>query len=323
MPIKPGKCPQTDGTPNCPPFSEKDCIEVFKVFDQCAGEEILGRCVKTTDFYQTTIPDDATVSCTVVPNTARCFFIGFGAFNPPFFRPVLVQNQLDVEVTARNAAGAVIGEPFVITLQGIFQSQMWAPPGTLVQCQVIAVGDCSCNLTTDPATGDQLICCQVKVCKEIQIKALVKLLVPSYGFCELDPCTPVPQPFFPCPPEQPLYPPQRCQEDPVVILQEIDGSAITGTTVTITRAGTTVSAVTDGTGTATFTTMGAIVAGDVVQFTDPASDKLVSFTVPPTFTDQNGTAHDSNTVCSIRFQRTSGTTFNIFIDGIQNGTVDP
>ncbi len=323
MPITPGKCPQVDGVPQCPPFTEKDCIEVFKVFDQCAGEELLGRCVRAADFCTVPIPDDATISCTVVPNTARCFFIGFGDFNPPFFRPVLVQNQVDIEVTITDAAGTVICGPFVITLEGIFQAQMWAPPGTLVQCQVIAVGDCTCDLATDPITGDQLICCRLKVCKEIQIKALVKLLVPSYGFCELDPCVPVPQPFFPCPPEQPLFPPQRCQEPPVVTLIDLAGVPIQGVTVNITREGTTVSANTDITGTATFTTLGAIVAGDVVQFTDPASGKLVSFTVPPTFTDATGTLHDSNTVCSLQFVRTAGTTFNLFIDGVLNGTVDP
>lgn len=322
MPITPGKCPQVDGTPNCPPVSEKDCIEVFKVYDQCAGEELLGRCVIASDFCQTQLPADAVITCAVVPGSARCFHVGFGEFNPPFFRPVLVQNQLDIEVTVKDTAGNIICGPFITRLEGIFQAQMWAPPGTLVQCQIIGVGDCACDLAIDPNTGDQLICCQVKVCKEIQIKALVKLLVPSYGFCELDPCTPVPQPTI-CPPETPLYPPQRCQEPPVVILQTATDTPMANATVSIMRAGTTTTAVTDGTGTATFTTLGAIVAGDVVQFTDTASDKVVSFTVPPTFTDINGTLHDSNTVCTIQFTRTTGTVFNVFIDGIQNGTVDP
>lgn len=318
MPITPGKCPQTEGRPNCPPFTEKDCIEVFKVFDQCAGEELLGRCVLASDFCPTSLPADAAITCKVVPDTARCFFIGFGPFNPPFFRAVLVQNQVDIEITVRNAKGAVICGPFVITLQGIFQAQMWAPPGTFVQCQVIAVGDCNCDLAEDPVTGGQLICCRVKVCKEIQIKALVKLLVPSYGFCELEPCVAAPQPFFPCPPEEPLFPPQRCQDPPVVA---IPGAA--NVTVSIIRAGTTITAVTNAAGIATFATLGAIVAGDIVRFTVPSTTKVVSFTVPATFTDPSGTLHDSTTVCSIRFVKKEGTTFDVFIDGIRNGTVDP
>ena len=322
MPITPGKCPQVDGVPNCPPYSEKDCIEVFKIYDQCAGEELLGRCVLASEFCSDPIPADAVITCNVVPNSARCFHIGFGEYNPPFYRPVMIQSQLDVEITVSDAAGNTICGPFTTRIDGISQFQMWAPPGTLVQCQIIAVGDCACDLTTDPVTGDQLICCRVYVCKEIQIKALVRLLVPSYGFCELDPCTPVTLPYA-CPGDEPLYPPQRCQEPPVVILQETDDSPIPNVNVSIIRAGTTTTVLTDANGTATFTTLGAIVAGDIVQFVDPTTQALLSFTVPTTFTDTEGTLHDSNTVCTLQFTRVEGSTFNVFIDGIQNGVLTP
>ncbi len=325
MAITPGKCPQVGGVPNCPPFTEKDCIEVFKVYDQCATEELLGSCVRAADHCTAPIPPGATVTCNVVPNTARCFFVGFGHFNPPFFRPVLVHNEVQVSVTV-TSDGTVICPTFTITLQGITQAQMWAPDGTFVQCQVLAVGPCTCDVTTDPATGDQLICCRVKVCKEIQIKALVKLLVPSYGFCELNPCVAVPQPEFPCPPTQPLFPPQKCQEAPVVTVQTAAGVGLSGVTVSLIRAGTTITAVTDATGNATFPTVGGFAGGiDTIQFTDPVTTKVVSFALPTEFTDPTGAAHDSSTACTILFVRAGVglATFNVFIDGIQNGTVDP
>ncbi|HAF16710.1 MAG TPA: hypothetical protein DCG84_00005, partial [Peptococcaceae bacterium] len=66
MPITPGKCPQVDGVPNCPPYTEKDCIEVFKIYDQCAGEELLGRCVLASEFCSDPIPADAVITCNVV-----------------------------------------------------------------------------------------------------------------------------------------------------------------------------------------------------------------------------------------------------------------
>lgn len=323
MAIKPGKCPQTNGTPNCPPFTGKDCIEVFKVYDQCATEELLGSCVRAADHCAAPIPENATIACEVVPNSARCLFIGYGPFNPPFYRPVLVLNEVKVNVTIRSN-GTVICPTFTVTLQGITQAQMWAPEGTLVQCQIIAVGPCSCDLTTDPATGDQLICCRVKVCKEIQIKALVKLLVPSYGFCELDPCSGVPQPEFSCPPAQPLYPPERCQETPLVVLQNQDGSAISGVTVSLLRSSSVVTAVTDTSGNASFPDVGGFGGGfDTIQFTDPVTGKSLSFAIPMEFTDQTGALHDCSTVCSILFMRTAegAATFDVSLDGVLYGTV--
>jgi hypothetical protein len=51
------------------------------------------------------------------------------------------------------------------------------------------------------------VCCPVNLCLLIQSTALVKLLVPTYGFCVPAPCVVSPSPPFPCPPS-PLYPPQ-------------------------------------------------------------------------------------------------------------------
>ena len=51
------------------------------------------------------------------------------------------------------------------------------------------------------------VCCEVDLCLLIQSKALVKLLVPAYGFCVPAPCVTLPKPPLVCPPEN-LFPPQ-------------------------------------------------------------------------------------------------------------------
>ncbi len=324
MPIKPGKCPPPPE--GCPPFTEKDCIEVFKVYDQCIAEDILGSCVRAADFCPAPIPAGAVIDCQVVPNSAVCFFIGFGPFNPPFFRPVRVLQQVQVSVTVL-VGGVVVCGPFVITLQTVTQALLWAPPGTFVQCQILAVGDCDCDLATDPVTQDQLICCRVKVCKEIQVKALVKLLVPSYGFCEKDPCVPLPQPEFPCPPE-PNFPPQRCQEPPSVTLLNVAGLPIPGITVSVIRqvdVGTvTLNATTNAAGTALFPDIGGFAGAiDTIRFT--VGGKTVVFPVPTVFIDSKDVAHDSATACVIVFQQTAvPNEYTVTIDGfLLSGTIDP
>ncbi|MEW6425464.1 MAG: hypothetical protein AB1523_12125 [Bacillota bacterium] len=321
MAIRPGKCPPA----GCPPFTEKDCIEVFKVYDQCAAEELLGGCVPAP----VPIPPGSTCTCSVVPGSAVCFFAGFGAFNPPYFRPVRVVNRVSVEGEVRDANGNLI-TTYTAALQALTQALMWAPPGTFVQCQILAAGDCTCEIVTDPVTGEQLICSQVKVCKEVQVKALVKLLVPSYGFCELDPCIPVPQPEFPCPPE-PIFPPQRCQEPPLITILEVVGTGIPNVDVTLRRKvdATTIDITkrTDIGGNATFAEVGGFAGSlDDIIFTDPVTGKTITFHVPVEFTDTAGVVHDSRTACVIVFQRTlvGVTTFNVTIDGFTLATpVDP
>ncbi|HBQ28911.1 hypothetical protein HY02_08970 [Peptococcaceae bacterium SCADC1_2_3] len=328
MAIKPGKCPFVNGEPNCPPYTEKDCIEVLKVYDQCAAEELLGGSI----LAPVPIPPGSTCTCSVVPGSAVCFFAGFGDFNPPYYRPVKVVNRVSITGEIRDVNGNLV-TTYTTTLQALTQAFMWAPLGTLVQCQILDVGDCECGVVTDPVTGDQLIWSQVKVCKEIQVKALVKLLVPSYGFCELDPCNPPPQPFV-CPPDEPLYPPQRCQSPPVITLLEAIGTGIPNVDVTLTRKvdGTTVSITKKTallTGIASFAEVGGFAGGlDTISFTDPITAKTITFPVPLEFTDTATppAVHDSTTVCTITFQRTAIglTTFNVFLDTIQLATpIDP
>lgn len=260
-----------------------------------------------------------------------CFFLWF--FNSLLIISGVFQlsgmNRVSVEGEVRDANGNLI-TTYTAALQALTQALMWAPPGTFVQCQILAAGDCTCEIVTDPITGEQLICSQVKVCKEIQVKALVKLLVPSYGFCELDPCIPVPQPEFPCPPE-PIFPPQRCQEPPLITILEVVGTGIPNVDVTLRRKvdATTIDITkrTDASGNATFAEVGGFAGSlDDIIFTGPVTGKTITFHVPVEFTDTAGVVHDSRTACVIVFQRTlvGVTTFNVTIDGFTLATpVDP
>jgi hypothetical protein len=107
-------------------------------------------------------------------------------------------------------------------LTGAARADLWVPPGTTVNCDILSFGDCACTLLTGP-TGGFVITCTGKICKEIQITAPVKLLVPSYGFCDVPACTFLPQPGFVCPPE-PLFPPQR--PDPPIIDKAFGAASI-------------------------------------------------------------------------------------------------
>jgi hypothetical protein len=76
-----------------------------------------------------------------------------------------------------------------------------APTGTTISCEIP-----SSALTPLAVVGTQ-VCGTVTICLLVESLAMVKLLVPSYGFCTPAPCVVSPAPPFACPPS-PLYPPQ-------------------------------------------------------------------------------------------------------------------
>jgi hypothetical protein len=124
----------------------------------------------------------------------------------PFFEEVLVLNSFDISAPIF-VDGVTLCAP-TLTLTGAARADLWAPPGTTINCDILSFGDCACHLLASPTGLPTVLACTGKICKEIQVTAPVKLLVPSYGFCEVPACTFSPQPGFACPPE-PLFPPQR------------------------------------------------------------------------------------------------------------------
>ena len=320
------------------PFTAKDCILVNKIYDQCFTEELVTSQIPVSSSCPgVTIPAGATVACIPIPGSATCTFAGTVAVTPPltpYFEEVLVINSFDISAPIL-VAGVTVCAP-TLTLTGAARADLWVPPGTTVNCDILAFGDCTCTLLASPTGLPVVIACTGKICKELQITAPVKLLVPTYGFCEVPACTFLAQPGFVCPPT-PLFPPERCQGTPTVtILGTGPSTGLTlgapvpsGVVVTVVRAGVAVaSATTDLTGTATFPTIGGLEGAiDVVQFM--FLGKLVSFPIPLEFVDTAGVSHDSATTCSLIFTQTGTTTtglpiLTVTINGfLATGAVDP
>lgn len=312
---------------DCLQATERDCIEVVKVYDQCVGTNRLSQCVAVSDVCPEPLPAGARITARLIPNTARCFFSGFGPFNPPFFRAVRIATQVDQEVTIVDASGTLICS-FTLTQREVARGYMWAPEGTFVQCQILALGGGGCDLTVDPETGQQLLCCRANLCVRIQVKAEVNLVVPSFGFCTAQECVGEPTPGFVCPPEQ-LNAPQICEEPPVFTLQNEQGAGISGVAVSLNRtvAGATVTttSTTNAQGEAVFTNSGAFASGfDQIRFVDPLGNVTKTFQVPAQFEDVNGVTHQITNACRITFRRAAAGSnrFLVFIDGVQlAGTV--
>jgi len=196
--------------PPPPPPTAKDCILVNKVYDQCFTEELVSSQIPVSSACPgIAISPDSTVGCIPIPGSATCTFAGTVAVTPPltpFFEEVLVLNSFDISAPIF-VDGVTLCAP-TLTLTGAARADLWAPPGTTINCDILSFGDCACHLLASPTGLPTVLACTGKICKEIQVTAPVKLLVPSYGFCEVPACTFSPQPGFACPPE-PLFPPQR------------------------------------------------------------------------------------------------------------------
>ena len=318
-----GICPpDATGAPACDPFTAKDCILVNKVYDQCFTEELVTSQIPVTSACPgVTIPAGATVGCFAITNSATCTYAGTVAVTPPltpFFEEVLVINSFDVSAPIF-VAGVTVCEP-TLTLTGAARADLWVPPGTTVNCDILSFGDCTCTLLSSPTGLPAVLTCTGKICKEIQVTAPVKLLVPSFGFCEVPACTFLPQPGFACPPT-PLFPPER-QTSSIIQLVDILGVGIAGIVFSVLRLGSVIaSATTDMTGTAAFPGIGGLQGGiDVVTFT--FLSKQVSFPIPLEFIDITEVAHDSASSYSLVFTRTTvlGTRLTVTLNGFVEGT---
>jgi hypothetical protein len=177
--------------PPPPPATAKDCILVNKVYDQCFTEELVSSQVPITSACPgVTIPAGASVGCIPIPGSATCTFAGTVVVTPPltpFFEEVLVLNSFEVSAPIF-VAGVTVCAP-TLTLMGAARADLWVPPGTSVTCDILSFGDCACTLLASPTSLPTVLACTGKICKEIQVTAPVKLLVPSYGFCDVPACT--------------------------------------------------------------------------------------------------------------------------------------
>jgi hypothetical protein len=181
--VTPGPCPST----GCPAPTQIDCIVVDKVYDSCT------QTVTVTQTVTAPVAGCTPSSCAIDLATSTCTV---GAVTP-------------TTVTDYNTITFVISGAFSVTCGGVtvpetavstIQVTLYNPPGTTPSCTILS-GTCTCV-----ALPTGLLSCTVTLCVLFQTSATVQLLVPTYGFCQPQPCPQV-GPVVSCPPS-PLYPPQ-------------------------------------------------------------------------------------------------------------------
>lgn len=239
--MQPGLCPINPKTcqRECPPTTEKDCLVVEKVFDQCFMEDVIvrrfeipagpGEPCENIDLNRVT-----RVECEILD--ADCAVVDV---SPPIhdnIRIVTIRQDVEMEIelwhdpavlqSAGNAdRGGGSYKPrklctFTETITDFFnQIQLYIPPpgvlfgaagGPFLFCEVVS-STCYCSPETVPP-GDPVthVICTAKVCKITEVTAFVKLLVPLYGYCIPRPCEAAPQQKeIECPPVDFLFPAQQ------------------------------------------------------------------------------------------------------------------
>lgn len=176
--------------------TETVCIEVPKVYDFCFEADRRENICTPLDACCPT--EGATVNCTIVSTTcnevSRTAPDATGRANVTF--AVMVTYNLEVVSPTGEIECRFEGLMFSFTKTIV----LCAPEGTFTNCEIVNSA-CTCLIL-----GEQ-ICCTFDLCIVVQSLAIVKLLVPSFGFCTPAVCEQVsPQPPFVCPPT--LFPPQ-------------------------------------------------------------------------------------------------------------------
>lgn len=173
---------------------ETVCIEVPKVYDFCFQTERRENICTTID-----PPPTNTVNCIITATT--CTEVSRTAPNPQGRSNVTFAVTVTYTLEVLDSTGAVV---FTLPNQSFSFTKtvvLCAPAGTFTTCEIVNTA-CTCvNLVTQ-------ICCTFDLCIIIQSLAIVKLLVPSFGFCTPSLCEQVsPVGPFVCPPTN-LFPPQ-------------------------------------------------------------------------------------------------------------------
>ena len=196
--IVPGPC-----VGPCPPPTEIVCIETLKVYDFCFQRDTIeNACFTIPAACTPPVPVDVTVSCAVTAvSSAVVARVPLPPPAPPQFARITFRVILTLSFTLTNPDGTVrctftADFPFLKTVV------LCAPAGTDIDIEVRPSRCGPCFIL-----GGTQICCELDFCILIQAKALVKLLVPAYGFCQPFECQVLPKPPLPCPPT-PLFPPQ-------------------------------------------------------------------------------------------------------------------
>ena len=184
------------------------CIETFKVYDFCfQSERRENNCFPLagfrSDYASCKIEPDEIVSSRSAITGASCPLIWRSKPDEDGRAQVTLGITITATATITDEAGNTCTQAgeFGFTKTVV----LCAPTGTQINCFIPNFSCGPCMLM-----GTQ-VCCAFDLCIVIQSLALVKLLVPSCGFCTPTVCEQVsPGPPFVCQPE--LFPPQ-CPDD--------------------------------------------------------------------------------------------------------------
>ncbi len=204
--VVPGPCPPH----GCPPPTEIVCIETLKVYDFCfQNDTVENACFAIPAACVPPVTTAVAVNCAITNITSAV--VQRTPLPPPApvgFARVTIRLILTLSFTLVRADGTTLCTftadfPFLKTVA------LCAPAGTdvVVETRGTRCGPCFILAGTQ-------VCCEIDFCLLIQSRALVKLLVPAFGFCVPAECVELPKAPLPCPPS-PLFPPQ-CPPAPTV-----------------------------------------------------------------------------------------------------------
>ncbi|MDD4239211.1 MAG: hypothetical protein PHT62_11765 [Desulfotomaculaceae bacterium] len=176
--------------------TETVCIEVPKVYDFCfEADRRENVCTPLNGFVP---PEGATVNCII--NSAVCTEVSRTAPDATGRANVTFAITVNYTLQILDASGMLVCEFEDLVFSFTKTIVLCAPEGTFTNCEIVSSA-CVCLIL-----GEQ-ICCTFDLCIVVQSLAIVKLLVPSFGFCTPAVCEQVsPEPPFVCPPT--LFPPQ-------------------------------------------------------------------------------------------------------------------
>lgn len=174
---------------------ELACIETFKVYDFCFQSE--RRENQCFDLRDCEVPVGSNIRCSIVGTT--CEEIERGKPNKDGKAHVTFFIGVQAKLRIRNPEGDLIfkdEQTFGFSKTVV----LCAPEGTETFCNIVNSSCGPCVVMCDQVS------CIFDLCIVIHSAALVKLLVPSFGFCRPKPCEAVaPAPPISCPPNA-LFP---------------------------------------------------------------------------------------------------------------------
>lgn len=188
MSVTPGPCVPLP----CPEPTEIDCILVDKVFDYCFESDTVAQVCGDIPETCTGTPVSATCSVT----SATCTFTSSAPSTTPNFILATFVITVTVAFTITTTLTTCTTTATTIFTKTVL---LCGPTGTVQTCEILSAA------CAPPAIIGDDVCTQLSVCETFESTALVKLLIPTYGYCSPAPCQTIP--LLPCPPF-PLFPPQ-------------------------------------------------------------------------------------------------------------------